>query len=377
MLRALSSPLGMLAAAWLNIALMMAHPSGADEGVAPQPRWSGSWEPSAPKPGGWDWVRLDSGEWVKGELLLMRDFDLQFDSDEFDVVDLDWEDVAEIITERPYTLVLQDLETTHTGTIAMREGRIAINEAGEIHTFDRNQILAIIPSNQRELNLWSARASAGFSYRSGNTDQSDITGRMKLGREGRNTRLGIEYNGAYGSLNDEKNTNNHRGRSNLDYFLTRDLFLTPAAFEVFSDEFQNVSYRLTPAAGFGYYLVRRPALEWQARLWGGYQHTRFDSAFPGDSKTADNGAIIFSTVLDSDLNSRVDLILEYQVQVIAPDTDQTNHHTAATLEIELFSPIDLDLNFVWDRIEDPETEASGKTPDSNDFRVSVGLAIEY
>jgi hypothetical protein len=78
-----------------------------------------------------------------------------------------------------------------------------------------------------------------------------------------------------------------------------------ARFEVFTDEFQNVSYRLPPTAGLGYYLVRRPAIDWQVRLMGGYQHTRFDSATPGDSKNSDNGAVIFATSLDADLNSRV------------------------------------------------------------------------
>lgn len=93
------------------------------------------------------------------------------------------------------------------------------------------------------------RASAGFSYRSGHTDQSDITGRMKLGREGRNTRIGVEYNGAYGSIDNEKNTNNHRGRATFDYFVTHDFFLTPAVFEVFSDEFQNSPIGSRPLPG--------------------------------------------------------------------------------------------------------------------------------
>lgn len=63
--------------------------------------------------------------------------------------------------------------------------------------------------------------------------------------------------------------------------------------------------------------------------------------------------------------------------MIAPDIDQTNRHTEVTFEIELFSPIDLDLNFIWDRIEQPETESGGNTPESDDFRISVGLASEY
>ena len=324
-----------------------------------------------------DWIRTASNEWVKGEIVLMRDFDLEFDSDEFGIVQIAWEDISEIFTERVYTLVLQDMETSHTGTIAMRGDQVYVDVGDRIESFDRSQLLAITPSARRELNLWTARASAGISIRSGNTDETTLSGEMRLAREAKRTRLGITYNGQYGSLNNKKNTNNHRGRSTYDYFLTRDVFLTPANFEVFSDEFQNISYRLTPSAGAGYYLLRRPKIEWFARLMGGYQHTRNDSAPSGDSKTADNGAITFATVMDSELNSRVDLILEYQLQVIVPDTDQTNHHGQATLEVELTSFLDLDLKFIWDRIEDPETDAGGDTPDTDDFRITAGLAVEY
>lgn len=129
--------------ALLSPDLVTAQPVDA---AAPEPQWTGSWDPSVPKGGGWDWIHLASSEWVKGELLLMRDFDVQFDSDEFGVATLDWADVEEILTERAYTLVLQNLETTHTGTIAMRDGHGSINVGGEIRCFDRKEILAIIPS---------------------------------------------------------------------------------------------------------------------------------------------------------------------------------------------------------------------------------------
>ena len=361
---------------WLFANPVGAQAESADESSA-EPRWGGPWQPPEPNPSGWDWVRLKSDEWVKGEVVLMRDFDLQFDSDEFGVVKIDWDDVAQILTERVYSFVLQDMETTHIGTMAMRDDRVSVNVGDKIVTFDRSQLLAITPNARRELNLWSARASIGIGLRSGNTEQAEISGTGNLSREGTNTRLKFDYNGIYGSLNKQKNTNNHRGSSIFDYFLTPDLFLTPVSFEAYTDEFQNVSYRLTPLVGIGYSIVRRSALEWEVRLLGGYQHVRLDSAVPGDSKTLDNGAIAVGTSIDAELTSRLDLILKYRAQLIVPDTDQTNHHTEATLEFELTSVIDLDVAFVWDRIEDPATEADGNTPDKDDLRLTVGLALEF
>lgn len=359
------------------VATSIAAQGASVDKFAAQPRWDGIWQPPPYNAKGWDWVRLDSGEWIKGEIFVMRDFRLHFDSDEFNLVEIEWKDVVEILTERVYTVVLDDMKTTHTGTIAMRGASVSVDVGGRIVTFDRGAVLAITPNANRELSLWNARGSIGLGLRSGNTDESDISGKLTLGREAEWTRFQFEYDGAYGSLDNQKNTNNHRGRSQFDYFLSRDLFLTPAAFEVYSDEFQNISYRLTPTGGIGYYLARRSALEWQARIGAGYQRTRFDSVVVGDSSASDNGAIVASTTIDLDLTSRVDLILEYQIQLIAPETDQTSHHSDVTFEIKLTSALDLDISFVWDRIERPDPDSSGRRPDSNDFRTSVGLAIEY
>jgi hypothetical protein len=37
------------------------------------------------------------------------------------------------------------------------------------------------------------------------------------------------------------------------------------------------------------------------------------------------------------------------------------------LEIELTRRLDLDLSFVWDRIQDPKPEADGQVPEHDDY----------
>lgn len=367
----------------LSLALLvpcLALAEGDDAGPGPverRPLWSGSWDPPEVDPGGWDWVRLTSDEWVKGEIVVMRDFELKFDSDEFDIVTFDWEDVAEIVTSRQYIVTFDNLETSVEGTLTMKGDRVLIRVDGQTQLHERDQVFSITPSAYRELNLWTGEAAAGVAFRSGNTDESQLSGRLQLKREGRRTRVGLNYEGAYGSLNSQKNTNNHRGSTRLDYFLTRDLYLTVPSFEVFSDEFQNISYRLTTFVGVGYYVLRFPAVEWQVTGGVGHQHFRVDSALPGDSKSDDNGAIVFDSLIDADLTSRIDLILWYQGQLIAPDTDATNHHARTTLEVELTSIVDLDVSFVWDRIERPQKNADGGRPKSDDFRLTAGLSVDF
>ena len=47
-----------------------------------------------------DWVKLSSDEWLKGEIISMYDEELEFDSDELDLQTIDWEDVAELRSKK-------------------------------------------------------------------------------------------------------------------------------------------------------------------------------------------------------------------------------------------------------------------------------------
>ena len=71
------------------------------------------WNPDSPVPEAGidsDWVQLNHGEWLKGELVSLRDDTLIFDSNEFDVQSLDWEDVSELHSVGEVVLVLRNKE---------------------------------------------------------------------------------------------------------------------------------------------------------------------------------------------------------------------------------------------------------------------------
>jgi len=46
------------------------------------------------------------------------------------------------------------------------------------------------------------------------------------------------------------------------------------------------------------------------------------------------------------------------------------------LSIEIWGPLDLDVTFAWDRIEKPEADSDGDVPESDDLRLTVGLALD-
>ena len=85
-------------------ALLAEEPAAAEPPVSAEPETpvvpeeppapSERWRPPAPDPKSFDWLRLNSGEWLKGEIDRMRDETLYFDSEELDNLKVDWEDIA-------------------------------------------------------------------------------------------------------------------------------------------------------------------------------------------------------------------------------------------------------------------------------------------
>ena len=68
----------------------------------------GEWRPAIPQPKDFDWIRLTSDEWLKGDLIAMYGDELEFDSDELGLLTLDWDDIAEVITHATQSIRLLD-----------------------------------------------------------------------------------------------------------------------------------------------------------------------------------------------------------------------------------------------------------------------------
>ena len=92
------------------------------------------WEPPEPAPEAWDWIKMSSGEWLKGEVHDLNDDKLAFESDELDDLDLDWGDVAELRSPRILTYTF-DKAGIFTGTAVMKDGTIAIRSGDQYYGF--------------------------------------------------------------------------------------------------------------------------------------------------------------------------------------------------------------------------------------------------
>lgn len=333
------------------------------------------WTAPRPDTGTADWVRLSSGEWLKGKIVALQNDRLEFESNTLGVVRVGWSKVAELLLSRPGTVLLANREEV-VGTLWLRDGELAVG-ADEPRRIPRSQVLAIVPGAPREISYWTGKASLGLTLRSGNTDQTEFTALGLLRRRTALTRFFVDYNGSLGRLEAEQNVNNHRVESRFDVFLTRRLYLEPLGVEAFRDPFQNIDIRVTPSAGLGYTLLDFGDLDWEVSVGGGVRYTSYSSVRAGEDAEETTATVRFGTRFNTAITDRVDFSLSYSAQMGAPDVEGTNHHTLALISVELTRSLDLDVSLVWDRVGDPRPSDDGEVPQKDDFRLSVGLGVSF
>ena len=330
------------------------------------------WVPAEPDATGWDWARIDTGEWLKGELVVLQRDSMTFDSDKFDDLKIDWEDVKDLRLSRPRVFRCTE-NRIYTGTGELRDGVLKVRQVdGAIVEIPHDEVVSITYTAGSELRHWSVRIGANLAARSGNTDQQDFGANALIRRDGTFTRWENRYNGAIGKVDGKDTTNNHRATSLFDLMITNKFFVRVPSVEFYSDEFQNIDQRYTAGAGVGYEPIDNSLAELRVSIGAAGQRTENS----GDTGSTD-AAVLFSTELSLDLPRDIDFDLKYALQLLVTDLGRTSHSTSGILSFEIWEPIDLDIGAYWDRIEEPERDGDGSRPKSNDFRLTVGLSVEF
>ena len=335
-----------------------------------------TWQPAEPSATERDWLKMKSGEWLRGDLKGLRDKDLEFDSEEFDLQQIDMNDVAEFRSARVLTYKFED-GGIFTGTATIRDGIVRIQTDAGVQELPREDLIMILEGTQREIDFWSAKATLGFVGRSGNTDQVDFNTTFRVKRQSPKARWDTRYTGNIGEVSGEQNINNHNFSSVLDMLIKAGFFVTPAVINLFHDSFQNIDLKTTLAAGAGYAILRGGAVEWSASLLLGYVHTQFVSVQEGESLTDGSFSVIPATDLEWDITGDIEFDFNYNLQMAVPETRNSFHHAAGTISFDIWGDIlDLDFSLTWDRVESPTPDAEGNVPVRDDFRTTFGIGVD-
>ena len=202
---------------------------------------------------GADWIQIVSGEWLRGEILRVRDDSLDFDSDELDDQTFDFGDVLRIISPN-HQVVLTEDGRIFEGRLAADKTSIWI-EGEKTVKIPRAQVLSVLAVEGGQVSTWSGEVSAGVAVRTGNTKQTDYSAVLAATRETARTRWANRYSGAISEVSGAETANNHRIGSSFDVFVTKRTFVTVPGIDIYRDPFQNVGLRVTPYAAVGYEVV--------------------------------------------------------------------------------------------------------------------------
>jgi putative salt-induced outer membrane protein YdiY len=331
-----------------------------------------------------DWVRMVSGEWLKGEMKRMRDDSLEFDSDKLDMQNIDFEDVSHVHSPVVNTYVFDD-RISVTGLAVITPDKIIVETIDGTRTFPRSELESIVSGGEREKDWWSMKLRFGLTLNKGNTDQLTYDINFNTRREDRMTLLDLNYNTSFGRTGGTQNVNRHLGEEDFKVFVSSRWFVTPLFGQLFNDRFQNIRFRATPAAGAGLHIIDVPKVTWDFQTGIGYQYLNYRDAtlLAGATNPQNDAFIPLYTYADFDITGDVDLTVSWLTNLVVTTIGNTNHTGKADIAIELTSVLDLDIAFLYLRTESPAPPpppAAGDPPPDpikkNDYQLVVGISLE-
>ncbi len=332
-----------------------------------------------------DWLRLGSGEWLKGDIVSMYDESLEFDSDELDMQTIDWEDVAELRSKKWLSIRLVD-GTIADGYLMVLDGKLTLVNNGVSTNYRLNELVSIASSSANEWDLWDGYANVGFNIRSGNTEQLDYTVTAGIQRRSSSSRFKTDYTAnfsqsviddEFGEPVDVKTADSQRLTSIFDWFFSQKIFFRAADVEYFSDEFLNIDARISYGVGLGYQIIDTSKTSWEVTLGPSYQTSRFNNVQEGEDDEEDSAVISVGTNFEYEITSDIDYDLSYQIQFVNEASGDKIHQFQTGLEIEFAGDFDLDLTFYVDRTEKPKKDEFGVIPEQNDYRFVVSLGYDF
>jgi hypothetical protein len=334
------------------------------------------WQPPDPSAESFDWIKLKSGEWLKGEIKGLRYDDFEFESDELDLLQLDWADVAELRSPRFETYFFEG-GIIAAGPATMKDGIIRIRVGDEIREFQRANLLSIIEGKPSEWYYWRVNISAGLVGRRGNTDQSDFNARVNIRREAPKSRFDIDYVGNFSEVSGEVTVKNHKASASFKRFMHRNLFVTPAALQLYSDEFQNIDIQTTFGVSLGIFLVRNKKVDIYLSLGGGYSQIDYISVPQGEGNPQDDAVVIPVVGIEWDITGDIEWTIDYDSNITVQELGSSVHHLTTVFSVEIQEYLDLVTSASLDRVAQPQTNEEGVTPVPNDVRISIGLGVSF
>ena len=325
---------------------------------------------------GYDWIQLTSGEWLKGEFTGLFNDEVEFDSEVLEDLIIDWDDVQQIVSPVVFGVSI-DGGDTFTGTLRFDADRIIVSTANGEQEIQRDDLIGISVSAEREIDRWQAKVSLGLNARRGNTEFVEQNTMASFERRTPISRAKIDYVGSFNETEGVLVADNHTVTAVLDRFSRSKLFWRPVNIQYYRNEFQNIRHQGTLATGLGYELWDTKKTDWYVTLAAGVNYLERVSVEPGQPESSKSPSYTLGTDFETDLTSWLEYLFTYRVSFLDDESGKRQHQMVTTLSTDLIRDIDFDVSLIWDRTELPQPASDGTIPEQDDYRLAVGIGFEF
>ena len=322
-----------------------------------------------------DWVRLASGEWLRGNVERMRDGSMEFDSDELKLLTYDWKKVRELHSPHANTYNFTD-GTDLVGPAMINEEFVTIQTVDGIVMRPRVELQAIIEHVRRERNYWSTILRAGLTGNAGNTENLTFNAYWQLVREDTLTRAAITYDGTFGTASRAEVANRHLAGGDVDIFVHPIIYVKALTGQLLYDKFQNIRLRATPAAGVGFHLITTYVVNWDLEFApAGYQYLSLLDPAADVQDPQSDGYMMFRMFADIDFTDDIQLLLGWRTNLVYTTIGNTNHVGNLDFSLRVTTILYFNTSFLYLRTEEPFPRSDDTVPEKNDYQVVVGISL--
>lgn len=330
----------------------------------------------------YDWIQLNSGEWLKGDFKGLYDYTVEFDSKELNLQDFDFDDVKRLRTRGMKTLFMEGEgghrdTSTFRGMLEIDGDTVMLKRSEHQVVVARDQVISITSGKKQESDFWSGSISLGGNVRGGNARTIDFNVSAKVKRRTAESLLNLDYLSNYSHANKAETANNQRLNIYYDRFFTTRFYWRTASGEYYRDPFSNIKNQYSLDSGVGLNLFHSSKIDWLLTVGMGYQNKEFVSVETQESSFSSSPFLSFGTQYDQEITGSVEYSLEYDLRWLNQDNGQYTHHCITTLSIDIVQNLDLDLSVVWDHIQKPKKIVDGSMPHKDDYQFIVSLGYDF
>lgn len=321
-----------------------------------------------------DQVTMANNDRISGQIISVSDGKIQVRTEYAGVIQVDFDKITNLRTERIASIVLVDGETI-TGKIDSISGKMMFIESPDLGIVevsrDRFQAMSTVEGESPAIpKIWSGSLSLGAQLQEGNTDTMDLRFDAQAKRKVPFRELQLKFRADYGETEGETDTNKAFGEAKYKVFRC-ERFYWFGVTNMEHDEMEDLDLRAQIYAGPGYYFIKKERTTVLGEVGAGIIGEWTNDENGRDETIEPGGWINF------EWKQRLWETMEFfQGLTIYPslgDVGEYRLRSESTLKAPLGKRWALKLSAIDEYDSDPESEDA----DKNDLRIITSVGYEF